>query len=41
MSRFLLDTNANQLEDVLAFSADGYAYSESETTETTQPVFVR
>lgn len=41
MSRFLLDTNANQLEDILAFSADGYAYSESETTETTQPVFVR
>lgn len=41
MSRYLLDTNAQQLEQVLAFQADGYAYSESETSDATQPVFVR
>ena len=41
MSRYLLDTNAQQLEQVLAFQSDGYAYSESETSDATQPVFVR
>ncbi len=41
MSRYLIDTNAEHLNQVLAFNSDGYAYSESETANANQPVFVR
>ena len=41
MTRHLLKTNAQSTDDVLAFAADGYAFSEAETTDATQPVFVR
>jgi cytoplasmic iron level regulating protein YaaA (DUF328/UPF0246 family) len=41
MTRQLLEKNATTIADVLAFEADGYAYSESETVDPTAPVFVR
>jgi len=41
MARYLLEANAKTTEEVLAFSGDGYAFSESETTDASQPVFVR
>ena len=41
MGRHLLETNAQSTDDVLSFTADGYAFSESETTDLNQPVFVR
>lgn len=41
MTRYLLETNANTIEEVLAFSKDGYAFSQSETNDPNQPVFVR
>jgi len=41
MTRYLLETNAKTTEEVLSFSSDGYAFSASETTDPTQPVFVR
>ncbi len=41
MTRYLLEANAATISDVLAFEADGYAYSEAETTDATAPVFVR
>jgi cytoplasmic iron level regulating protein YaaA (DUF328/UPF0246 family) len=41
MTRQLLEKNASTIADVLAFEADGYAYSKSETKDPTAPVFVR
>lgn len=41
MARHLIDTQATTTEDVLAFAADGYAFSETETVDATAPVFVR
>ena len=41
MARQLIEANAATVSDVLAFAADGYAYSEAETTDTIAPVFVR
>lgn len=41
MTRYLLELDAATTADVLAFEADGYAYSEAETTDATAPVFVR
>ena len=41
MVRHLIDTQATTTEDVLAFAADGYAFSETETVDATAPVFVR
>lgn len=41
MTRHLLETNAQTSEEVLAFSGDGYSFSEAETTSAAQPVFVR
>tara|TARA_E500000178_G_scaffold321574_1_gene345579 strand:+ start:402 stop:1163 length:762 start_codon:yes stop_codon:yes gene_type:complete len=41
MARHLLEADAATTADVLAFAADGYAYSEAETTDATAPVFVR
>ena len=41
MARYLLETNAKNIEDVLAFAEDGYRYSEADTKNVLQPVFVR
>jgi cytoplasmic iron level regulating protein YaaA (DUF328/UPF0246 family) len=41
MSRHLLEKNASTIADVLAFKANGYLYSEAETTDANAPVFVR
>jgi cytoplasmic iron level regulating protein YaaA (DUF328/UPF0246 family) len=41
MTRHLIETNAQSVDDILAFSSDGYAFSEAETTNANQPVFVR
>ncbi|MDA0774249.1 MAG: peroxide stress protein YaaA [Bacteroidetes bacterium] len=41
MARYLLETNAKNIEDVLAFAEDGYRYSEADTKDALQPVFVR
>ena len=41
MTRHLIETNAQTTEDVLAFASAGYTFNETETTDTTQPVFVR
>ena len=41
MARHLIDTQASATEDVLAFSVDGYAFSEAETTDAIAHVFVR
>ena len=41
MSRHLLEKNASTIADVLSFKANGYFYSEAETTDANAPVFVR
>ncbi len=41
MARYLIETNAKSIDDVLGFTADGYYFSEAETADATQPVFVR
>ena len=41
MVRFLIDKNITKLEGILKFNLEGYSYSESETNNLNQPVFVR
>lgn len=41
MVRYILDNNAETLEDIKAFNVDGYAYSEQFTENVLEPVFVR
>lgn len=41
MVRYILDTNAETLEDIKAFDVDGYAFSEQFTENVQEPVFVR
>ena len=41
MARFLLDTNANTLDEVKGFTTDGYGYSEEFTLNENEPVFIR
>ena len=41
MVRYILDTNAETLDDIKAFDVDGYAYSEQFTENVLEPVFVR
>ncbi|MEJ1223785.1 peroxide stress protein YaaA [Sediminicola sp. 1XM1-17] len=41
MVRFIVDNNAETLEDIKAFNVDGYAYSEQFTENVQEPVFVR
>ena len=41
MVRFLIDKNITELEGILKFDLEGYSYSESETNNLNQPVFVR
>ena len=41
MSRHLIEQNASTLEDLRSFTEAGYRFSEEETTNPMQPVFVR
>lgn len=41
MARYLLEVNAKTIDDILAFSDEGYAFSEAETKDAMHPVFVR
>ncbi|MGB1449426.1 MAG: peroxide stress protein YaaA [Flavobacteriaceae bacterium] len=41
MARFVIDSGATTLNDVQAFSTDGYRYSEEHTENEQQPVFIR
>lgn len=41
MVRYIVDTNAQRLEDIKGFDIDGYQYSEQFTQKEDQPVFVR
>lgn len=41
MVRYIVDTNAQRLEDIKGFDIDGYQYSEQFTQKQDQPVFVR
>ncbi len=41
MVRYLLESNAQSLEDVLGFDRDGYLFSKEHTLREDQPVFIR
>ena len=41
MSRYLIDNNVEDLEQLKTFSIDGYAFSEEHTIKENEPVFVR
>jgi cytoplasmic iron level regulating protein YaaA (DUF328/UPF0246 family) len=41
MVRYILDTNAKNLDDIKGFNYDGYAFSEEYTEKENEPVFVR
>lgn len=41
MVRFILDTNAQTLEDLKGFDYDGYVFSAEHTLKENQPVFIR
>jgi len=41
MVRFILDHNAQSLNDLKKFDYDGYQYSEAETKNESEPVFIR
>ena len=41
MSRFLIEKDANSINDILKFSEDGYAFSEVDTNDKNTPIFIR
>ena len=41
MSKYLIENKSNSLNDILAFNTSGYSFSESETFDSNQPVFIR
>ncbi len=41
MARYLIDTEAKNLQDVLGFDRDEYRYSEEHTEKENEPVFIR
>ena len=41
MVRFLIENNITEPEGVLNFNSEGYSYSESESNNLNQPVFIR
>jgi cytoplasmic iron level regulating protein YaaA (DUF328/UPF0246 family) len=41
MARYLLEQKATTLEDLKGFSSEGYAYSEEESLDSMNPVFIR
>lgn len=41
MTRYVIDTNAQTLDDIKGFDYDGYHYSEEYTEKASEPVFIR
>ena len=41
MARYLVEQNADSLNDILKFTGDGYQYSEKDTFKENEPVFTR
>ncbi|HUH47279.1 MAG TPA: peroxide stress protein YaaA [Arenibacter sp.] len=41
MVRYILDSNANTLEEIQGFDRDGYLYSKEHTLKGNEPVFIR
>ena len=41
MTRFLIDNDINSLSDIESFNSSGYMFSQNETTNPLEPVFVR
>ena len=41
MTRFLIDNEINSLSDIESFNSSGYMFSQNETTNPLEPVFVR
>ncbi|GER59650.1 peroxide stress protein YaaA [Patiriisocius marinus] len=41
MARYVIDTNAQTLDDIKAFDYDGYGFSEEYTVKKNEPVFIR
>jgi len=41
MARYLIEQNAATIEDIRSFTEAGYRFSEEETTNAMQPVFIR
>ena len=41
MVRYILDTSAQSLDDILKFTTDGYQFSAAHTQKEAQPVFIR
>ncbi|MCL5247064.1 peroxide stress protein YaaA [Cellulophaga sp. 20_2_10] len=41
MVRYIIDTNAETLDDIKKFTIDGYAYSQEYTEKENMPVFIR
>jgi cytoplasmic iron level regulating protein YaaA (DUF328/UPF0246 family) len=41
MARYIIETEAETLEEIKAFDYDGYRYSAEETTKENEPVFTR
>ncbi|MBF4985009.1 peroxide stress protein YaaA [Nonlabens mediterrranea] len=41
MARFLIESNASTLQDVLAFQMDDYRFSQKDTIKENEPVFIR
>ena len=41
MARYLVEQNADSLNDILKFTGDGYQYSEKDTVKENEPVFTR
>lgn len=41
MSRFIIDNQLTEVEDILGFDYEGYSYSEKETKSPDKPVFIR
>ena len=41
MVRHLIDQDASSIEDIKSFTTAGYAYSEAETLDALNPVFIR
>jgi len=41
MTRYLVENKSTSMDDILAFTGDGYQYSERETQKENEPVFTR
>ena len=41
MARYIIDNNSKNLEHILGFNSAGYTFSENETKNSSEPVFIR